>query len=357
MKNAYHELSQAEVERYSRQIQLREVGPEGQSKLKASSVIVIGAGGLGCAALAYLAAAGVGKIEIVDHDLVEESNLPRQILYHRFDKGKSKAETALARLSLMNPHVAFKSLDVQLTAENAARLIANCDAVVDATDNFAARYAINDACVEVSKPFVSGSINHFEGQVGVFNTIKSNGMRSPDYRSLYPYPASVPKCSEEGVLGALPGIIGSIQALEAIKLLLQITPSLAGRLLKLDTLNWKAKVYELDDFPDHKESFEIDAEMLHQKIKNRLPIELIDIREECNAWPAISGILRVPFSRLFEECGSFSRQKVLVFFCHQGFKSFQAVQVLKERYAFKEIYSLKDGFQGFLDFLGHKEKK
>lgn len=229
-----YDFSHSELIRYSRHLLLPEVGIEGQERLQGGSVLLVGAGGLGSPAALYLAAAGVGTIGLIDADRVEESNLQRQILHGTSSVGVPKVESGAARLSGLNPHVSIRQIDQRLTSVNAMELFAPWDVIVDGSDNFPTRYLVNDACVLLGKPDVYGSIHRFEGQVSVFDA-----SRGPCYRCLFsepPPPGLVPSCAEAGVLGVLPGIIGSLQALEAIKLLLGAGTSLIGRLLLFEAL-------------------------------------------------------------------------------------------------------------------------
>ena len=208
-------LTKAEVDQYQRHLSLQSFGLQKQLKLKGSSALVIGAGGLGCPALQYLTAAGVGKIGIVDDDVVDSSNLQRQTLYTHKDIGLPKAQKAAERLSFSNPYILIKAYVERINVENARNLLQNYDVIIDGTDNFSSRYLINDACILLDKPLVHGSIHQFDGMVSVFNL---NG--GPTYRCLFPEQpdaSSIPSCSEAGVLGVLPGIIGCWQAMEAIK--------------------------------------------------------------------------------------------------------------------------------------------
>src|SRR5438046_5927753 len=228
-------LTSEEVLRYSRHLILPDVGVDGQRKLKAGRILLIGAGGLGSPLALYLAAAGVGTLGLVDFDVVDVSNLQRQILHGTKDVGRPKLESARERIADVNPHVHVEPYETRLTAENALDVIGRYDIVVDGTDNFATRYLTNDACVLLGKPNVYGSIFRFEGQASVFGL--DDG---PCYRCLFPEPpppGSVPSCAEGGVLGVLPGIVGTIQATEAIKLILGIGETLAGRLLLIDALS------------------------------------------------------------------------------------------------------------------------
>jgi len=244
------DLSTDELQRYSRHLTLPEFGREGQEKLKAASVLLVGAGGLGSPAATYLAAAGIGKIGLVDFDRVEASNLQRQILYGTSDVGRPKLEAARERLTDLNPHVEVETHDVRLTSDNALDIIDQYDIVADGTDNFPTRYLVNDACVMTGTPNVYASIFRFEGQVSVFAT--DDG---PCYRCLYeepPPPGLVPSCAEGGVLGILPGFIGTLQATEVIKLITGIGTPLIGRLLMVDALDMNfrtLKVQKNDDCP------------------------------------------------------------------------------------------------------------
>ena len=228
--------------RYDKQIALPEVGEAGQQKLAEAKVLVVGAGGLGCPALQYLVAAGIGTIGIVDGDVVNETNLHRQVLYTNSDVGKPKVEVAAERLYQLNPEVKINTYSDFLTAKNAMDIVANYDLIVDATDNFAARYRINDVCVKLDKPFVYGAIHRFEGQVSVFNY-----KGGPTYRCLFPeYPTEnqIPNCNETGVLGVLPGIVGTHQATEVLKMILGIGEVLSGKLMTLNLLTNSSQIFE-----------------------------------------------------------------------------------------------------------------
>ena len=241
-------LSESELARYSRHLVMPEVGLEGQKKLKASSVLIVGVGGLGTPSAMYLAAAGVGRIGIVDFDVVEKSNLHRQVLYSEKDIGRSKAEVARERLIQINPNIDIELHKVRLDSSNALSILKDYDVILDGTDNFPTRYLVNDACVLLGKPNVYASIYRFEGQASVFFAKKG-----PCYRCLYhepPPPGAVPSCAEGGVLGVLPGIMGSIQAAEAIDLVLGKGTPLIGRLMLFDALDMKFKEVKLRKDPN-----------------------------------------------------------------------------------------------------------
>lgn len=225
-------LSQQEKERYSRHISLSEIGEEGQEKIRQAKVLVVGAGGLGSPVLYYLTAAGTGTIGIIDNDKISESNLQRQILYDSDSIGESKVSVAKRKLQMLNPHCRINEYEQRLNADNACHLISSYDIVVDATDNLLTRYIINDACVEEGKPFVYGSICEFEGQVSVFNY-----KGGPTYRDLFEYHEDIPSFGQpSGVIGALPGVVGSLQAAETIKIILG-KETLSGKLLLINLLN------------------------------------------------------------------------------------------------------------------------
>ncbi|MES2591188.1 MAG: HesA/MoeB/ThiF family protein [Bacteroidota bacterium] len=233
-------LSSKEIARYNRQILLPDFGTAGQKKLKQARILMIGAGGLGCAVLPYLTAAGVGTIGIVDFDTVDNSNLHRQPLYTTDDIGKQKVGCAVQRLAKQNEFVKFEAHPHELSNQNAIELFSNYDIIIDGTDNFASRYLINDACILLDKPLVYGAIHRFEGQVTVFNYGSNTEVKGPSYRCLFPEPPSAnafPDCSEAGVIGVLPGLIGLMQANETIKIITGIGDVLSGRLMMVNMLN------------------------------------------------------------------------------------------------------------------------
>ena len=349
-------LSHAEVLRYSRHLLLPEVGVEGQRKLKAARVLTIGAGGLGSSPLSlYLAAAGVGTIGIVDFDVVDLTNLQRQIVHGTSTLGKSKLESAKARLIDLNPNLKVESHEVRLSAENALEIIREYDIVVDGTDNFPTRYLVNDACVLLGKPNVYGSIFRFEGQASVFYA-----KEGPCYRCLYsepPPPGLVPSCAEGGVLGVLPGIIGSIQALETIKLIIGAGDTLIGRLVLFDALKLKFRELKLRKDPEcplcgehptiHElidyEAFcgigaapayqgpEIVAEQLKDELSEKNDeLILIDVREP-HEWEIahIDGARLIPLGQLPDRIPELDGHAEIVTYCHKGSRSMKALEILR----------------------------
>lgn len=241
-------LDKTELIRYQRQMQLQELGISGQKKLKQARVLVVGAGGLGCAALQYLVAAGLGKIGIVDFDTVSLSNLHRQVLYTTKDVGQSKVACAINRLSEQNEYVDLKGFEIELNNTNAIEIFSEYDVVIDGTDNYATRYIVNDASVLLDKPLVYGAIHRFEGQVSVFN-YHAGGLQGPTYRCLFPEPPlqdAFLNCSETGVLGVLPGIIGCMQANEAIKIITGIGEVMSGKLMFFNALTMHSQTILFD---------------------------------------------------------------------------------------------------------------
>ena len=243
-----------ELVRYHRHLIIPEFNIEGQKRLKKARVLVVGAGGLGCPVLQYLTAAGVGNIGIMDDDIVDESNLQRQVIYTIDDIGQPKVKMAQKRLSALNPYVKFTLYQERLTSTNALSIVNDYDIVADGTDNFATRYLTNDACVLLDKVNVYASIYRFEGQVSVFNYLDAKGNRGPNYRDLFPEPpaaGSIPSCAEAGVLGILPGIIGSFQACEVIKIITGMGNPLSGKLVLFDTLTFQMKTIKVNRNPDN----------------------------------------------------------------------------------------------------------
>ncbi len=330
------------MKRYDRQIILPEIGIAGQQKLQEASILVIGAGGLGCPLLMYLAGAGAGHIGLIDHDVVDESNLHRQVLYHMADIGKYKADVAAARLELFNPEVRFSSYSFRLTSQNAAAMISQYDLVIDGSDNFPTRYLVNDTCVALNKPLVFGSIFQFEGQVSVFNY---DG--GPDYRSIYPAPPlpdEVPNCAESGVIGPLPGIIGSLMANEAIKVICGFGEVLSGRLLIFNALDNTSRLFNFGCAGQKKirktekvEELSLDA--LEQWKAEGIPYQLIDVREADEYEEYNIGGINIPLYRLNSHLDELARHQKIVFCCLAGKRSRIAIQLLKTQ-SKAELFSL-----------------
>lgn len=347
-------LSQEENKQYNRHLILKDIGEDGQLKLKQAKVLVIGAGGLGCPILQYLTAAGVGKIGIIDHDTIDQSNLQRQILYSHDAIGQFKAEVAAQRLSGLNPFVNFEVYLQKLTSEVAIELFSKYDIVVDGSDNFPTRYLVNDAAVLTNKPVVFGSIYKFEGQVSVFNY--NNG---PTYRCLYPNapkPNEVPNCSEIGVLGVLPGIIGSLQANEVIKLICGIGDVLSGKLLTYNALsmqqlilsfqkNESIQVTELDADYDFlcglpKSNLEITKNELESNLEY---YNLLDVREDYERAQHHIGGQHIPLGDLKHRLDEVSQDKDLVVYCKAGMRSKMAIEIIKDSGFKMQLLNLKGG--------------
>jgi sulfur-carrier protein adenylyltransferase/sulfurtransferase len=327
--------------RYSRQTRLPELGEEGQRRLGSGSVVIVGAGGLGSPASMYLAAAGVGRIGLVDFDVVDETNLHRQLLYGTNDVGRRKVEAARERLNGINPHAAIELHETALTSENALEILGGYDIVIDGTDNFPTRYLINDACTLLHKPNVYGSVFRFEGQVSVFDAD-----RGPCYRCLYPDPPPphlVPSCAEAGVLGVLPGVIGMLQATEAIKLLAAIGEPLIGRLLLYDALassfrrltipkncHAHAAVTHLIDYEGFCNPMDINAQQLQEQLQRGDDVYLLDVREP-HEWNAghLTDAVHIPMREIPTRLADIPHDRDIVVYCRSGARSANVQQFLK----------------------------
>ena len=369
-------LSNEEIRRYSRHLILPEFGMEGQRKLKQGSVLLIGTGGLGSPLALYLAAAGVGHIGLVDFDIVDESNLQRQIIHGTSTLGIRKTESAKMRLRDLNPHIDIATYEAQITSENAFDLIRPYDVVVDGTDNFPTRYLTNDACVMLGKPNVYGSIFRFEGQATVFSP-KHGG---PCYRCLYPEPPPpglVPSCAEGGVLGVLPGVIGTIQATEAIKLLTGIGEPLIGRLLLYDALAMRFRELKLRRNPDcpvcgdhptvtelidyqqfcgispeeahHDGTIEITPAEVADWLHSDNPPFLLDVREP-NEWDIchLPGAVRISVNELAERMNELDSAVEMVVYCRSGVRSARAVDLLRQA-GFRKVKNMAGGILRWSD--------
>lgn len=365
-------FSKDELERYSRHLILPEFNIEGQRKLKASKVLVVGAGGLGSPLLLYLTAAGVGTIGIIDFDVVDKSNLQRQVLFTSEDIGKPKAATAAARLSKLNPQLEFITYNEKLTSENALDIVKEYDLVADGTDNFPTRYLVNDACVLLNKPNVHGAIFRFEGQVSVFNYQQADGSNGPQYRDLFPTPPPpglVPSCAEGGVLGVLPGIIGSLQANEVIKVLCDIGEPLAGKLFIFDALSFESRVLKINKNPElepvtdlidyeyfcglgeqpNNEVQEISVQELRGILDNsRDEIAILDVREPYEFELGNLGGTLIPLGKLDENLDDISSSQKTVVICRSGVRSKKAIEKLRGL-GFKNLYNLHGGLLAWAD--------
>ncbi len=375
------ELNRAEALRYARHMVLNDVGEAGQRKLKAAKVLLVGAGGLGSPASLYLAAAGVGTLGLVDPDAVDASNLQRQVLYGESQIGSPKLEAAKARLQDLNPHITIRTHSVRLTSENALDIIRDYHIVVDGTDNFPTRYLVNDACVILGKRNVYGSVLKFEGQLSVFG-----GDDAPCYRCLFrqaPPPGLVPSCAEGGILGVLPGIIGSLQALETVKLITGVGEPMIGRLLLFDGAKLSFRELKLKKNPDcpvcgedptvteliDYEEFcgvaegaeegaeegvvpsEITVKELHRRLQNGADLELIDVRESYE-WKVFNleeyGAELIPLHKLQSRLEDLDREREIVFYCRSGARSGDVVKYLRE-HGWDRVRNLAGGTLAWAD--------
>ncbi len=351
------DLSRDELLRYSRHLILPDVGLDGQKRIKAARILLVGAGGLGSPAALYLAAAGVGTLGLVDFDVVDVSNLQRQILHGTDAVGTPKLESARRRIADINPHVDVETYETRLTSANALDILGKYDVIVDGTDNFATRYLTNDACVMLGKPNVYGSIFRFEGQASVFATADG-----PCYRCLFPNPPPpglVPSCAEGGVLGVLPGLVGTIQATEALKLILGTGESLAGRLLLIDAMSMRfhtvrvprdpqcpacgtRQITELIDYDEYcgtpggtetremKDIPEITPRALAERLTGQPDFDLIDVREPYEWQIArLPGARLIPLGELASQMSSLDATREIIVYCRSGARSADATRHLR----------------------------
>lgn len=370
-------FSKEELARYNRHIIIPDFGLEAQQKLKAAKVLVVGSGGLGSPVLLYLAAAGVGTIGIVDFDVVDDSNLQRQVLFGVESIGQPKVEAAKRRLEALNPYVHFILHNTQLTSQNALDIIKDYDIVADGTDNFPTRYLVNDATVLLGKPNVYASIFQFDGQVSVFNYRNANGELGPNYRDLFPTPPPpglVPSCAEGGVLGVLPGIIGSLQALEVIKVITGVGEPLSGRFYIFDALTFESQTFQItrrDDNPINGKNPTITAlidyeqfcgmKAVEKPIKEITPKELydwqvkgekfqlIDVREQHEYDIVNIGAELIPLATVAANADRISKDTKVVVHCKMGGRSAKAIRELEEKFGFQNLYNLKGGILGYID--------
>lgn len=370
------ELSHSEIHRYSRHLLIPEVGLEGQRKLKAASVLIIGTGGLGSPVALYLAAAGVGRIGLVDYDVVDFSNLQRQVIHGTSKLGMLKVESARERMLDLNPDIQVEVYNEPFTSENALRIAESYDILIDGTDNFPTRYLVNDVCVLLGKTNVYGSIFRFDGQVSVFDA-----RQGPCYRCLFPEPPPpglVPSCAEGGVLGVLPGIIGSLQASEALKLILGIGEPMIGKLLLYNALDMSfdfvnlrkntsckvcgdtPEITKLIDYEafcgvpghDHEEGsagpgWDITAPELAQRLQDGQPLRLIDVREPHELEIShIEGARLIPLGQLAARLSELDSAQEFVLFCKAGTRSTRALELLVSA-GFRKVKNLKGGINAW----------
>lgn len=373
-------LNDAERQRYARHLVMPEVGADGQRRLKSARVLIVGAGGLGSPAALYLAAAGVGTIGLVDFDRVEESNLQRQVLYSESDVGRSKLEAAAERLRAANSHVTIVTHEARLSATNAGALLREYDTVIDGTDNFATRYLVNDACVLLRKPNVYGSIFRFEGQMAVFAA-----PGGPCYRCLHPEPPPpglVPNCAEGGVLGVLPGVVGTIQATEALKLILGKGETLVGRFLIFDALRMRFRelrlprdpecpacgdrptITTLRDYDEYcdgvaapEESGNVTVEELKARMDRNADFVLVDVREPSEYQICqIPGAQLIPLGEFAERYKELPRDREIVVHCKSGVRSARAVHFLKGK-GYEDVHNLEGGILAWIDRIDTTQRR
>jgi adenylyltransferase/sulfurtransferase len=365
-------LSPQENERYARHLILPKFGIEAQLKLKNASILVIGSGGLGTPVLQYLTAAGVGTIGLVEFDTIDISNLQRQVLFTEKDKGKKKGQVAIDFLKQQNPNIEFKWFDQKLSSENALEIIKSYDIVIDGSDNFPTRYLVNDACVLLNKPFVYGSIHQFEGQVSVFNY-----EHGANYRDLFPKPPApelAPNCAEGGVLGVLPGIIGSMQALETIKVITGIGETLSNKIFAFNALDFRSHTIRIQKDPDNPisgknqtiknlidyELFcsinnqnnttminEISVNELKGWINSGKEFKLIDVRESYEFEAANINGDHIPLGEIEAKRAAIPNDKDVVIMCRSGVRSANAIQLLKIKYGYNNLHNLKGGIMAW----------
>jgi len=370
-------FSREELARYNRHIIIPEFGMDAQKKLKAARVLVIGSGGLGSPVLLYLAAAGVGTLGIVDFDVVDDSNLQRQVLFGVDEVGTPKVMAARKRLKALNPYIEINIYNTQLTSANALDILADYDVIADGTDNFPTRYLVNDASVLLGKPNVYASIFQFEGQVSVFNYRNEKDELGPNYRDLYPTPPPpglVPSCAEGGVLGVLPGIIGSLQALEVIKVITGVGEPLSGKFFTFDALTFETRTFNIKRNPSNPlngsnpvikelidyEQFcgikavetpvkEITAKELYDWQVKGEKFQLIDVREPHEYDIVNIGAELVPLATIADYADHISPDKKVVVHCKMGGRSARAIRELEEKFGFSNLYNLRGGILSYID--------
>ena len=381
-------LSPSELARYSRHLTLPGFQRQGQQRLKNAKVLVVGAGGLGAPLLSYLVAAGIGTIGVIDFDVVDESNLQRQVLFTVDDVGRPKVEVAVERLRRQNPYVNFRTYPEPLTSANALDIISEYDLVADGTDNFPTRYLVNDACVLLDKVNVYASIFRFEGQVAVFNYVDANGQRGPNYRDLFPEPPPpglVPSCAEGGVLGVLPGIVGSLQANEVIKVLSGVGEPLSGRFFLVDALTLETRTLKVHRSADNPlngtrptqttlidydqfcgiktasdtapEVKSISVEELDRRRRTKEDFQLIDVRDPYEYEIANLGGALMPLGRIREYVDQIATDRPVIIHCRSGARSEKAVSLLEREYGLRNLYSLTGGILAWAERIDDRVPK
>ncbi len=381
-------FTKEELERYSRHLIIPEFNIEGQRKLKQARVLVIGTGGLGAPLLQYLGAAGIGTIGIVDFDVVEDSNLQRQVLFTQKDIGRPKVEAAKERIAAQNPHITINTYNTLFNSKNAIEIAENYDLIADGTDNFPTRYLVNDVSVLLRIPNVFASIFRFEGQLTVFNYGGKNGTAGPNYRDLFPSPPPpglVPSCAEGGVIGVLPGILGSLQANEVIKVITGIGDTLSGKLFLFDALSFETRILKIEKDKDNPltgenptltelidyEQFcgltiqkdekrenvkEISVQTLDRWLKEE-DIQLIDVREPFEYEIVnINGQL-IPQNQVLEQVDKISTEHKVVIHCRSGKRSADVIELLQDNYNFQNLFNLEGGILEWADKIDNSLPK
>lgn len=350
-------LSKDDLQRYQRHLKLDLIGVNGQKKLKAAKVLVIGAGGLGSPVLSYLAGAGVGHITIVDGDVVDLSNLQRQVIFTEDDLGVNKAQAAKKKLERLNPLISITAIPQYFSIENALDLTAQADLIIDGSDNFETRYLVNDACIISNKPFVYGSVFKFDGQVSVFNY-----KGGPTYRCLFPSPpkpGQMPSCADVGVMGVLPGIIGSLQASEAIKIICGIGEVLSGKVMLFNALNLDSNLIEIGLEPKNLQITSLEAHSVscnfNEEVKqvsakefesiNRDEWQVIDVRQPDEYQIRNVGGLNIPLSEIERRIDELDSEKNILIHCQSGRRSDKAIRILIEKAPKLRLFNLQGGIE------------
>lgn len=363
-------MNSDDLDRYQRQMIIKGHGSKGQLLLTNSKVLIIGAGGLGSPAAVYLAACGVGNIGIVDYDIIELSNLHRQVFYNQPDIGKYKSEVLKSKINAQNPLINVTEYNLKLDKTNAVDIISNYDIIVDGSDNFSTRYLVNDACIVLDKPLVFGAIYQYEGQISIFNHKNLKGEMGPNYRDLYPIQPKddeVPNCNVGGVIGVMPGIIGSLMAMEVIKLTMGSDDILAGKVLNIDARTMQfmkigiKKIYDNDTIDIANTDYDyicqtntnkmntISIQQLKQLQADNKDFQLIDVREQAEYEEVNMGAHLMPLSELHKFINDISDDKMVIVHCRSGARSASAIEHLTKEHGFDNLYNLEGGILAWLD--------